>query len=99
MGNYPTIEEPAPFQLRVAQNKIGKYTATLPMGYRSAVKRAAILAEQEKGAPVCMRDVSNCFNRVSIMPKMKGMVIRIALGDLVKNDELYFDKESNYFSF
>ena len=58
-----------------------------------------MLAEKEKGAPINVIDVRECLKRVGMMSEIKNITLFVFLGDLARNDELYFDKDADYYSF
>ena len=74
-----------------SQKKLGKYILTLPYGYRAAVKRAIILAENEKGCPVYNREVIRAYPRVTNIPMFNPIVVCITIFDLYRNDEVLAD--------
>ena len=74
-----------------SQKKLGKYILTLPYGFRAAVKRAIIIAENEKGNPVYNREVIRAYPRVSNIPMLNPLLLCITIFDLYRNDEVLAD--------
>ena len=82
----------------MATEKVGCYFFTFPFGMRQVVKRAIIIAEEKKGAPVTLLDIFREWLRISYMVWGRHEIINGMCIDLFKNDEILCNNEFNLFS-
>ena len=98
-GSSSEEHEFAPLQRKTAQEKLGKYTGTnIPPFYRSTVLKAVKIAEQRKGKPPFFGEVYKVVNEISWYPALPNFIVRDALNDLWRNDEILCDIECDRFS-